>query len=145
MRKKTKLWGCIFLTVAFFSVFNSLAMTKTHLELANEYAAKSEEFFEKSISEYNLALKEPGANKFEINFLLSKLYYGHGKFKEAIQTLLPLYEEERENFAVAKLLSFSYYKNGDYTDALAIFEKNKDSEDEEFLYFYGRICERQSL
>jgi len=145
MRKKTKLWGCIFLTVTFFSVFSSLAMTKTHLELANEYAAQSEEFFEKSISEYNLALKEPGANKFEINFLLGKLYYEHGKFKEAIEILLPLYEEERENFAVAKLLAFSYYKNGDYTDALAIFEKNKDLEDEEFLYFYGRTCERQNL
>lgn len=145
MRKKTKILGYIFLTVAFFSVFNSLAIAKTHLELANEYAAKSEEFFEKSISEYNLALKESGANKFKINFLLSKLYYGHGKFKEAIQTLLSLYEKESENFAVAKLLALSYYKNGDYTDALAIFEKNKNSKDEEFLYSYGRTCEKQNL
>ncbi|MHC2994139.1 MAG: DUF3857 domain-containing protein [Candidatus Atribacteria bacterium] len=134
-----------FLIITFFLVSNFLVTAKTHLELANEYASQSEKFFEKAISEYNLALEEPEADIFEINFLLGKLYYGHGRFKEAIQTLLPLYEEERENFALTKLLVFSYFKNGDYTDALAIFEKNKDSEDEEFLYLYGRTCEKQNL
>jgi tetratricopeptide (TPR) repeat protein len=129
----------------FLLVSNFLIMAQTHLELANEYAAQSEKFFEKAVSEYNLALEEPEADKFEINFLLGKLCYGHGRFKEAIQTLLPLYEKERENFALTKLLVFSYFKNGDYTDALAIFEKNKDSEDEEFLYLYGRTCEKQNL
>lgn len=122
-----------------------MVVATTHLELANEYAAQSEKFFEKAVSEYNLALEEPEADKFEINFLLGKLYYGHGRFEEAIQTLLPLYEKERENFALTKLLVFSYFKNGDYTDALAIFEKNKDSDDEEFLYLYGSTCEKQNL
>lgn len=145
MRKRTKIWGCMFLAVTFFLASDLLVRAKTHLELANEYAAQSEEFFEKAVSEYNLALKEAKADKFQINFLLGRLYYGHGKFKEAIQTLLPLYEGEREDFALAKFLAFSYYKNGDYTDALVIFEKNKDSENEEFLYVYGRTCERQNL
>jgi tetratricopeptide (TPR) repeat protein len=145
MRKRTKIWGCIFLAVTFFLASDLLVRAKTHLELANEYAAQSEEFFEKAVSEYNLALKEAKADKFQINFLLGRLYYGHGKFKEAIQTLLPLYEGEREDFALAKFLAFSYYKNGDYTDALVIFEKNRDSENEEFLYVYGRTCERQNL
>ena len=134
-----------FLIVMFLLVSNFLVTAQTHLELANEYAAQSAEFFEKAISEYNLALEEPEADIFEINLLLGRLYYRHGRFEEAIQTLLPLYEEERENFALTKLLAFSYFKNGDYTDALAIFEKNKDSEDEEFLYLYGMTCEKQSL
>jgi len=146
MRKKANtVWGCVFLTVVFILASNPLVMAKTHLELANEYAAQSKDFFEKAISEYNLALKEPGADELEINFLLGKLYYEHGKFEEAIQKLSPLYEKERENIDVAKLLALSYFKNGDYTDALAIFDKNKDLEDEEFLYFYGRTCERQNL
>ncbi|MCW3993775.1 MAG: DUF5321 domain-containing protein, partial [Candidatus Bathyarchaeota archaeon] len=93
-----------FLIVMFLLVSNFLVTAITHLELANEYAAQSEKFFEKAVSEYNLALEEPEADKFEINFLLGKLYYGHGRFKEAIQTLLPLYEKERENFALTKLL-----------------------------------------
>jgi len=135
----------LFLIVTFLLVANFLITAQTHLELANEYAAQSEEFFEKAVSEYNLALEEPEVDKFEINLLLGKLYYGHGRFKEAIQTLLPLYEEEKENFALTKLLVFSYFKNGDYTDALALFEKNKDSEDEEFLYLYGSTCEKQNL
>jgi len=141
----TSVFATFFLIVIFLLVSNFLVAAKTHLELANEYAAQSEKFFEKAVSEYNLALEEPEADIFEINFLLGKLYYGHGRFKEAIQTLLPLYEKERGNFALTKLLVFSYFKNGDYTDALAIFEKNKDSEDEEFLYLYGRTCEKQNL
>lgn len=141
----TSVLATFFLIVMFLLVSNFLVTAKTHLELANEYATQSEKFFEKAVSEYNLALEEPEADQFEINFLLGKLYYGHGRFKEAIQTLLPLYEKERENFALTKLLVFSYFKNGDYTDALAIFEKNKDSEDEEFLYLYGRTCEKQNL
>ena len=145
MRKRTKIWGCIFSAVTFFLVSDLLVRAKTHLELANEYAAQSEEFFEKAVSEYNLALKEPEADKFQINFHLGRLYYRHGKFKEAIQTLLPLYERKREDFALAKFLAFSYYKNGDYTDALVIFKKNKDSENEELLYVYGRTYERQNL
>jgi len=145
MVKKIKVLGGIFSIIAFFFVFSLLVWAKTHLELAKECADKSEEFFVKAVSEYHLALEEPGADKFEINFLLGKLYYEHGKFEEAIQVLLPLYKEEREFFALAKFLAFSYYKNGDYTDALVIFEKNEDSEDEEFLYFYGRTCEKQNL
>jgi len=149
MSKKYKLIIVIlarfFLIVMFLLGSNFLITAQTHLELANEYAAQSEKFFEKSVSEYNLALEEPEADIFDINFLLGKLYYGHGRFEEAIQILLPLYEEEREKFALTKLLVFSYFKNGDYTDALAIFEKNKDSEDEEFLYLYGMTCEKQSL
>ena len=141
----TSVFATFFLIVIFLLVSNFQVTATTHLELANEYAAQSEKFFEKAVSEYNLALEEPEADIFEINFLLGKLYYGHGRFKEAIQTLLPLYEKERENFALTKLLVFSYFKNGDYTDALAIFEKNKDSEDEEFLYLYGRTCEKQNL
>ena len=141
----TSVLATLFLIVMFLLGSNLLITAQTHLELANEYAAQSEEFFEKAVSEYNLALEEPEADIFEINFLLGKLYYGHGRFEEAIQTLLPLYEEERENFTLTKLLVFSYFKNGDYTDALAIFEKNKDSEDEEFLYLYGRTCEKQNL
>lgn len=141
----TSVLATFFLIVMFLLVSNFLVTAKTHLELANEYATQSEKFFEKAVSEYNLALEEPGADIFGINFLLGKLHYGHGRFKEAIQTLLPLYEKERENFALTKLLVFSYFKNGDYTDALAIFEKNKDSEDEEFLYLYGRTCEKQNL
>ncbi len=141
----TSVLATFFLIVMFLLVSNFMVVATTHLELANEYAAQSEEFFEKAVFEYNLALEEPEADKFEINFLLGKLYYGHGRFEEAIQTLLPLYEKERENFALTKLLVFSYFKNGDYTDALAIFEKNKDSEDEEFLYLYGRTCEKQNL
>ncbi len=130
MRKRTKIWGCIFLAVTFFLASDLLVRAETHLELANEYAAQSEEFFEKAVSEYNLALKEAEADKFQINFLLGRLYYRHGKFKEAIQTLLPLYEREREDFALAKFLAFSYYKNGDYTDLYFILKEKANSLEE---------------
>jgi len=146
MRKtKFKVQRFIFLAMIFIFVFTFQCIAKTHLELGNEYAAQSEKFFKEALSEYNLALNEPGADKLKINFLIGKLYYGHGEFEKAIQVLLPVYEKEKENFAVAKLLAISYFRNGDWTDALSIFDKNKDSKDEEFLYFYGRTCEKQNL
>ncbi|MCD6318442.1 hypothetical protein J7M02_05195, partial [Candidatus Aerophobetes bacterium] len=146
MRKtKFKVQRFIFLAVIFIFVFTFQCIAKTHLELGNEYAAQSEKFFKEALSEYNLALNEPGADKLKINFLIGKLYYGHGEFEKAIQVLLPVYEKEKENFAVAKLLAISYFRNGDWTDALSIFDKNKDSKDEEFLYFYGKTCEKQNL
>jgi len=146
MRKtKFKVQRFIFLAVILVFVFTFQCMAKTHLELANEYAAQSKEFFEKAVCEYNLALKEPGADKLKINFLLGKLYYEQGRLEEAIQILSSVYEKESKNFAAAKFLAISYFKNGYYTDALGIFDKNKNSEDEEFLYFYGKTCEKQNL
>ncbi len=146
MRKtKFNVQRFIVLAVIFVFVFTFQCMAKTHLELANEYAAQSEKFFQEAVSEYNLALKEPGADTLEINFFLGKLYYEHGRLEEAIQILASVYAERSQDFAVAKLLALSYFRNGDYTDALGIFDKNKDSEDEGFLYLYGKTCEKQNL
>ncbi len=144
-KTKFKMQRFIFLAVIFVFVFTCQCMAKTHLELANEYAAQSEKFFKAAVCEYDLALKEPGADKLKINFLLGKLYYEHGRFEEAIQILASVYAKKDQDFAIAKLLALSYFKNGDWTDALSIFDKNKDSEDEEFLYFYGKTCEKQNL
>jgi len=123
----------------------SLPLTKTHLQLGNEYAERSREFFEKAISEYNLALKEPDADIKQIHLLLGKLYYEHGEFEKAIQTLLSVYKKEERDFPLSKLLALSYFKKGEYVDALGIFEEYKECEDEEFLFFYARTCEEKNL
>ncbi|MEA1965088.1 MAG: DUF3857 domain-containing protein [Candidatus Aerophobetes bacterium] len=123
----------------------SSSLTKTHLQLGKEYAERSREFFERAISEYNLALKEPDADVRQIHLLLGKLYYEHGEFKKAIQTLLPVYKKEERDFSLAKLLALSYFKKGEYTDALAIFEEYRECEDEEFLFFYAKTCEEKNL
>jgi transglutaminase-like putative cysteine protease/tetratricopeptide (TPR) repeat protein len=118
---------------------------KSHLELANEYARQSERFFQEAVNEYNLALSEPESNPTEIRFLLGGLYYRHGKYAEAIKELSQVYQEEKDNFASAKLLALSYFMQGDYTQALAIFDKFEESKDDEFLFFYGKTCEKQNL
>jgi tetratricopeptide (TPR) repeat protein len=97
------------------------------------------------VNEYNLALKDPKSNASEVRFLLGKLYYQDGKYREAIKELSQVYEKEKDNFAVAKLLALSHFMQGDYTEALAIFDKYEESKDDEFLYFYGRTCEKQNL
>lgn len=146
MKRRVRMWRWIpLILILLFVLPNYLVTAETHLDLANEYATKSEELFEKAVSEYNLALKESGADKFKIYFLLGKIYYEHGRFEEAIQMLSSLYTKERKNFEVAKLLALSYYKNGNYTNALAIFESNENASDDEFLYFYGKTCEKQNL
>jgi len=124
---------------------SSLSLTKTHLQLGNEYAERSREFFKKAVSEYNLALKEPGADIKQIRLLLGKLYYEHKDFEKTIETLLPIYKKGREDFPLAKLLALSYFKKGEYVDALAIFEEYKECEDEEFLFFYAKTCEEKNL
>ncbi len=123
----------------------SPVLAKSHLELANEYAEQSERYFQEAVNEYNLALKDPESNVNEVRFLLGKLYYQHGKYSEGIKELSQVYEEHKDNFPVAKLLALSHFMRGDYTEALAIFDKWEESKDDEFLYSYGRTCERQNL
>jgi len=142
MRRKTLL---IFLFLLFICSVASPVLGKSHLELANEYAEQSEHFFQEAVNEYNLALKDPESNAGEVRFLLGKLYYQHGKYGEAIKELSQAYEREKDNFAVAKLLGLSHFMQGDYTEALSIFDKYEESKDDEFLYFYGRTCEKQNL
>lgn len=142
MRKKTL---SIVLFFLFICSVASPVLGKSHLELANEYAEQSEHFFQEAVNEYNLALKDPKSNASEVRFLLGKLYYQDGKYREAIKELSQVYEKEKDNFAVAKLLALSHFMQGDYTEALAIFDKYEESKDDEFLYFYGRTCEKQNL
>ena len=142
MRRKTLL---VFLFFLFICSIASPVLGKSHLELANEYARESEHFFQEAVNEYNLALKDPLSNTSEVRFLLGKLYYRHGKYLEAIKKLSQVYEEEKDNFAVAKLLALSHFMQGDYTQALAIFDKWEECKDDEFLFFYGKTCEKQNL
>ena len=142
MRRKKLSVLLIFLFICYLA---SPVLGKSHLELANEYAEQSEHFFQEAVNEYNLALKDPLSNTGEVRFLLSKLYYRHGKYSEAIKELSQIYEEEKDNFAVAKLLALSHFMQGDYTQALAIFDKFEESKDNEFLFFYGKTCEKQNL
>jgi transglutaminase-like putative cysteine protease/tetratricopeptide (TPR) repeat protein len=135
----------ILLFLAVVYSISSPVLAKSHLELANEYAEQSEHFFQEAVNEYNLALKDPKSNASEVRFLLGKLYYQDGKYREAIKELSQVYEKEKDNFAVAKLLALSHFMQGDYTEALAIFDKYEESKDDEFLYFYGRTCEKQNL
>jgi len=142
LRRKKLSVLLIFLFICYLA---SPVLGKSHLELANEYAEQSEHFFQEAVNEYNLALKDPLSNTGEVRFLLSKLYYRHGKYSEAIKELSQIYEEEKDNFAVAKLLALSHFMQGDYTQALAIFDKFEESKDNEFLFFYGKTCEKQNL
>jgi tetratricopeptide (TPR) repeat protein len=144
-RVKYRVWWFIFLGSLLFCFLTPLVQAKTHLERANEYAVKSEEFFNEAVSEYYLALDEPGADIHQIQFLLGKLYYEHGRFEKSREILSSLYSQKKDDFLVAKLLALSYYKTGNYTRALVIFDKNENSTDQEFLYYYGQTCEKKSL
>ena len=116
-----------------------------HLELADKYALKSKQFYSKAIEEYLLAQKVPGANQKEIYFKLGKLYYQYGDYDRSLEVLSPLYQKSPDDFKIAKIVSFAYFKMGNYTDALSIFEKHEAVKDAEFLYLYGKTCEKQNL
>ncbi|MFQ5866795.1 MAG: DUF3857 domain-containing protein [bacterium] len=142
MRRKTL---SVFLFFLFICSAASPVLGRSHLELANEYAEKSERFFHEAVNEYNLALQDPKANVSEVRFLLGRFYYQHGKYPEAIKELSQVYQKEKDNFAIGKLLALSHFMQAHYTEALAIFDKYEESKDDEFLYFYGRTCEKQNL
>jgi len=113
---------------------------KAHLEQAGQYNIQSEALFNKAIEEYETALKHTEDPK-EIYFILGKLFYQHGQYKQAIEKLSLL-----DTFSAKKLLALTYYKIGDYTDALAIFNKiGEQLQDDEYLYYYGLTCEKHNL
>ena len=113
---------------------------KTRLEQAEQYNIQSEALFNKAIEEYETALKYTEDPK-EIYFILGKLFYQHGQYKEAIKKLSLL-----DTFSAKKLLALTYYKIADYTDALAIFNKiGEQLRDDEYLYYYGLTCEKHNL
>ncbi len=131
----------------FYFVFTSsfVCGENIHLKLADKYALESKQFYSKAIKEYQLARKVPGANQKEISFKLGKLYYEYGDYDKSIKELFPLYQKNPNDFDTAKIFAFAYFKTGNYTDALTVFEKHEAVKDAEFLYFYGKTCEKQNL
>lgn len=135
----------LFLGFHFSSVLSPVYSKNSHLELADKYALESKQFYNKAIEEYKRARKDIQANQREISFKLGKLYYEHGEYDKSIEELVPLYQDDQSDFPLAKVLACAYFKIGDYTDALTIFERYEEIKNAEFLYFYGRTCEKQNL
>ncbi|MDD5155024.1 MAG: DUF3857 domain-containing protein [Candidatus Omnitrophica bacterium] len=102
------------------------------------YVEQSQGYYRRAVELYKDMIpkaKDPG----KLRLGLGQLYYSHGEFKEAINTLqgldIPL---------ARKFLALSYYRLGNFTDALEVFSRSAP-EDEEYLYYYGLTCEKLNL
>ncbi len=110
----------------------------TVLENAKVYAGKSEEFYNRAITDYKIAIKTQQNNQ-SIYYQLGALYYAHGKYVKAIEAL----KNSDQEFS-KRLLAICFYKSGNYTDALSVFEKLEKLDDES-LYYYAVTCEKHNL
>ncbi|MDP8267005.1 MAG: DUF3857 domain-containing protein [Candidatus Aceula meridiana] len=110
------------------------------VENANVFSQMSDEFYQKAIDGYRLALETQPASKDKIYYQLGKLYYENGKYELAIENLIKSGQDEAK-----KLLAIAYYKSGNYTDALTVFEKVGEQQDSEYLFYYAATCEIHNL
>ena len=121
------------------------AYSGNSLQTAKEYEEKTRADYEKTIQSYLSAIEEEPDNARKIRFMLGRFYYDYGKFREAIEQLRAVYDEDRNDKKVIKLLAMSYFMKAGYTDALSVFEKHKNNKDDECLYYHARTCEKQNL
>jgi tetratricopeptide (TPR) repeat protein len=124
-----------------FSILNLLTgcIPKSGLDKAIEYTRQSESLYEKAVDEYKNLISQGKANA-ETYFRLGRLYFEHGKYPEAID------EFEKSNLPEAKKYkAIAFYKINDFTEGLNIFEKLGILEDDQYLYYYGRVCEELNL
>ncbi|MCX5709442.1 MAG: DUF3857 domain-containing protein [Candidatus Omnitrophica bacterium] len=105
---------------------------------AKEYTRQSAEYFERARTEYENLIK--GQKDLDrLNFELGSLYYNHGKFAEALETLNKTGLKEAK-----KLRAISYYHLGNFTDALMAFN-NLECGDDECRYYRALTSEKLNL
>ena len=105
---------------------------------AEEFAKKSQAFFERSVREYNSAIAK-GGDLNKLYYELGQLYYEHGKYTEAVTAL-----KNTNNKEAKKILAISFYHLGIFTDALEVFNQ-QECPDDECLYYQGLTSEKLNL
>ena len=109
------------------------------LQQATQLAQQSEEAYQQAVKVYQKIATQDPANA-QAQFRLGQLYFDHGKYDLAIQTL-----KGCPTLPAQKLLAASYSKNGEDTEALAVFEKIGEEQDEDYLLSYAAACEKHNL
>lgn len=87
-----------------------------------------------------LAVLPPGHFKDSVRFKAGRLYFRGGDYAAAAEVLRPL-----DSQAAKQMLAISYFKDSDFTNALEVFNNNKNSDDQEYLYYYARTLEKSNL
>jgi hypothetical protein len=105
---------------------------------ARGYSKKSGILYEEAVRRYRILI---GRNKdaAPVHYELGLLYYGNGRFPEAIEEF-----KQADTPQSRKFLAISLYKTGNFTDAVDVFRREKPVDDE-FLYYYGLTSERLNL
>jgi predicted transglutaminase-like cysteine proteinase len=126
--------------IVFGLAFCSLlgCIQKSDLEQARQYAQKSENYYTQAAKQYRHLVAQ-GKDLDKLYFELGKLYYDHGEFAPAIESL-----RKTNDKLAKKLLAISLYRLGKFSDALEIFDKQKIPDDE-YLYYEGLTCEGLNL
>ncbi|MFA5411522.1 MAG: DUF3857 domain-containing protein [Candidatus Omnitrophota bacterium] len=109
-----------------------------NFEKAREYQRQSAVYYERAATEYRGLIKS-GRDLDRVYLELGKLYYDRGQAEQAIGAF-----KNTSDIRAKKFLAISYYRLGNYTDALEIFSKHQITDDE-YLYYYGRTCEKLNL
>ncbi len=100
---------------------------------ARNYVYRSDVFYKRAAALYR-SIKGPQAR-----LELGSLYFSRGEYEQAAAELSGLDFPEAQ-----RMLAMSYFRSGDFTGALEIFKKNPGGEGE-YLYYYGRTCEKLNL
>jgi len=136
-RKIRKLVLGAFLSV-YFLLFLGGCIQKDKQNELKYYVKQSQVYYQRAVNLYRDSISQ-AKDASGLRLGLAKLYYDHGKFKEAADVLGGLTAMQAK-----KLLALSYYRLGNFTDALEVFSKNEFA-DEESLYYYGLACEKLNL
>ncbi len=127
--KKTIITICLLVSLLFFGCSDTPRVA----------AAKSEEYYHKALRGYKGILAK-NKNSPQIKLELAKLYYNHGDFSDALKFLDAPGAQEAQ-----KLRAYCFFKTSNYTMALEIFDRLGKLNDPEYLYYYGRTCQKQNL
>jgi tetratricopeptide (TPR) repeat protein len=100
---------------------------------ARNYVYRSDVFYKRAAAIYR-SIKGPQAR-----LELGSLYFSRGEYEQAAAELSGLDFPEAQ-----RMLAMSYFRSGDFTGALEIFKKNPGGGGE-YLYYYGRTCEKLNL
>jgi len=129
----------IFILILFGGTLSLSCQKISDFDTARHYSDLSDIYYHQAEQGYKrLIEKEPGNQAVKLG--LAKLYYSHGELTLAIDILKSLSLPE-----AMKILAISYYKSGDFTLALDVFTKNSKSADDEYLYYWGLVCENLNL
>lgn len=129
----------IFTFALFFFAFSSGCVKKSNNAQDPQGLVKqSQIYYQRAVNIYKDLIAQ-GKDLDRLHFLLGKLYYSHGEFKEAIEEF-----KKTNEIKGKKYLAISHYRLGNFTDALEAFNK-EELLDGEYLYYHGLTCEKLNL